>query len=148
MAIDFKGKDSEALAKVIGDAGHWVRLHNNVAVASDEVAVQAIINAFTLDQARAPLITAIKDLARTKILAFIPEWKQSNFNARLNELNEARFSRVLTAAELAEIETMRSVWVNAKDIRQASNVHEANLTSLTSFASVAAYDIKAGWPVV
>jgi hypothetical protein len=144
--IDFKSKSSDGLSKAIADAGHFVRFHDNVLECSDEAAVQAIIDAYTLDQARAPVITCIKDLAREKILAFLPDWKQSNFNARMNEINEARFTRVLTDLESAEVEAMRVVWLKAKAIRDASNTHGANLQALTEFAGVIGYDCKTGWP--
>jgi hypothetical protein len=134
------------LAEAVAAAGIAIECQNGTWYASDAVAAQVIIDNFTVTQAVAPLIPVVKELARQKILAFLPEWKQSNYNARLNELNEARFTRALTGAELAEIEAMRAAWLRAKAIRSASDIHEANLRSLSTFAAVATYDVKTGWP--
>lgn len=112
----------------------------------DPDVVQPIIDAYTLDQARAPVIARIKALAHEKILSFLPDWKQSNLNARMNELNEARFSRSLTADEQAEVEAMRAAWAKAKAIRDASNVHGAALAGMLEFSGIVDYDYSVGWP--
>jgi len=134
------------LHAAIGAAGLALWCADNVWCSTDDAAVQAIIDAYTLDDARAPVIELIKDSARLRILAFLPDWKQSNLNARMNELNLTRFTRELVAEELSEIAAMQAIWNQAKAIRQASNDHEAALNALASFEAVAAYDISAGWP--
>jgi hypothetical protein len=48
MAINLNGKDCDALSAAITTAGHWMRMHNNVLICSDETAVQSIINSFDL----------------------------------------------------------------------------------------------------
>jgi hypothetical protein len=111
-----------------------------------DAAVQSIIDGYTLSDAVRPVVAKVKALAYAKIIAFLPEWKQSNCNARLNELNEARFSRPLTESEQAEVEAMRALWNRAKAIRAASDVHEANLAALATFAAVQQYDITSNWP--
>jgi hypothetical protein len=136
------------LHEVISSAGHTLVQHDGVWVASDEQAVQANIDGYTLDKAKAPILKAIKNLAKDKILAFLPEWKQSNLNARMNELNDIRFERALTPGEEFEIVQLKAVWAKAKAIRVASNTHEANISALTTFEEVLAYDCTANWPGV
>ena len=147
MSIDFKGFECcPVLGQKISATGHWVRDVDNVRTVSDAAAIQAIIDAHTVADSIVPLIGAVKLEARARILAFLPDWKQSNYNARMNELNDARFSRPLTTDEESEIDAMRTAWARAVEIRQASDAHEAAISALTTFAQVAAYDIKANWP--
>jgi hypothetical protein len=145
--IDFKGyQQCNACMERITNAGHWISYVDGVAEYSDVAAIQAIIDAFTLDEARAPIIGQIKALAREKILAFLPDWKQSNFNARMNELNLVRVERAWTTEEAAEVAYLQSMWDKAKAIRSASNAHEVNLSTLSTYAEVSKYDIYANWP--
>jgi hypothetical protein len=91
-------------------------------------------------------IPNVKELARQKILAYIPDWKQSNLIARQSELNMQRFSLPWTVAEENEIATLSAMWNHVKAIRRASDVHELALNAMTDFADLAAYDITLGWP--
>jgi hypothetical protein len=148
------------LMQRVNDAGHWVRYEDNVELCSDEMAVQEIIDGFTLDDARAPIIAAIKAEAETRILAFLPMWRQSNLNARANELNASThrlsvkrltggLSTDEAAQELAieaELQVLQGLWDRAKAIRTASNAHEANLGACPTFSAINAYDITVGWP--
>ena len=130
----------------IAEAGYTLVQAEENWVASDPVAVQAIIDGYTLDDARAPIIANVKALAKEKILAFLPDWKQSNYNARMNELNMIRFSRAWSEQEAAEVTFLQSEWGLAKAIRAASNAHEVNLKALQTFQAVLEYDISIGWP--
>lgn len=136
------------LHAAINEAGYSLSQIDGVWVASDEAVVQAIIDNYPLAAAIAPLVAAVKTLAYDKIVTFLPAWKQSNLNARMNELNDERFSRILTDDELLEIETMRGVWNKVKEIRQASNFHEAALVALTDFSQISVYNIHTHWPEV
>jgi hypothetical protein len=148
MAIAYQEKGA-GLHERVRSLGHWLVEQDGTWLSSDDQAVQAIIDSYTLDDARAPIIAAIKQEAMERILAFLPAWKQSNFNARMNELNEARFVRSLSVAEVYEVEAMRGVWDKAKSIRAASNAHETALTAMSSFAEVLAYPWHTtGWPTV
>jgi len=89
--------------------------------------------------------------AKLKIYAFLPDWKQSNCNARMNELNMIHFSRAWTDEEQTEVAGYQALWDRAKAIREASNVHEANLTAIANtegatLADILAYDYTTGWP--
>lgn len=138
------------LAEAISAAGYTLECNNNLWYADDAQAVQPIIDGYppaaALAYAKAPLVARVKALAYDKIIAFLPVWKQSNFNARMNELNDARFSRELTTDENAEIDAMRIQWDRAKAIRAASDAHEAALGLLDDLAALASHDLDAGWP--
>lgn len=136
------------LHEAIRSAGYELREHDGVWVTRPEYesAVQSIIDGYSLDDARVPVIAKIKELARVKILAFLPDWKQSNCNARMNELNMIRFSRDWTDEEKTEVQALQALWGRAEAIRNASNVIEQQIDALTDFASIVAYDVTAGWP--
>ncbi|MEH6435782.1 hypothetical protein [Massilia sp. DD77] len=130
----------------VAAAGHVLRQVNGVWVSNADDAVQAIIDGYTLEQARAPMILAIKALARDMILAFLPDWKQSNCNARMNELNMIRMAREWTTAEQDEVVALQALWHRAANIRLTSDAQEAALGTLTTFEDVLAFDIATGWP--
>jgi hypothetical protein len=146
MAIVYEEK-GPGLHERIRAAGHWLVEQDGQWASGDDDAVQAIIDGYTLDDARAPVIAAIKQEAMDRILAFLPAWKQSNLLARMSELNDARFVRSLTMQEVYEVEALRGLWGKAKAIRAASDEHEAALQALESFADVIAYPWRTtGWP--
>lgn len=147
MSVDYIEKGN-GLHEAIRKAGHWLEQSNGVWQSSDDAAVQAIIDSYSLDDVRATIIASVKSEAGKRILAFLPEWKQSNLNARMNELNDARFARQLTDVEQTEIANMRLLWDRAKTIRNASDAHEADVKALTSFVAVLSYDWKSGWPEI
>lgn len=78
----------------------------------------------TLDEARAERIAGIKELARSRILAIVPEWRQTNLIARGVELAD-RGRAAWTADELAEWNAGQAIWDAVKAIRAASDVAEA-----------------------
>ncbi len=145
--IDFKHKGAfTGLIRSIESAGHWIINKDGEWITSDDNAVQAIIDAYPIASAIAEKIPLIKEMARQKILAFVPDWKQSNLNARQNELNMLRFDRQWTNSERDEVTAMNAVWNRAKAIRNASNVHELAIAASVDFAELSAYDITLGWP--
>jgi hypothetical protein len=145
MAIIYTEK-GYGLHAAIAAAGHSLTQLDGVWLSSDDAAVQSIIDGYSLVDATAPLVMRVKELAHEKILAFLPDWKQSNFNARMNDLNEARFARPLSDVEQAEVAVMRAAWDKAKAFREASNVHESRLRAIDSFNKLAVYDLAADWP--
>lgn len=110
-----------------------------------EAAAQSVVDAVPIDAARAELVAPIKAMARDKILAFLPEWRQSNANARMSELLKVRSDRAWTADESAEVAALDALWARAKAIRTASNTHEAAIAA-ADWATLGTYDITAGWP--
>lgn len=148
MSVDFKGRDLiPDFMEKLAQAGYGIAFIDNVMYVPNESAVQTMVDAYSLGDAIAPLVAAIKLEAKQRITKVLPEWKQSNCNARMNELNDMRLSgHELTVQEQSEIAALRSIWQVAKDIRAVSDAHELALSKLTTFQAVAAYDIKSGWP--
>lgn len=148
MSVKFDGREHilDFMDKLAA-AGHGITFIDNVMVVRDESTVQSMIDSYTVSDAIKPLIIAVKLEAKRRITEVLPEWKQSNCNARMNELNDMRLSgHELTVQEQSEIAALRSIWQVAKDIRAVSDAHELALSKLTTFQAVAAYDIKSGWP--
>jgi hypothetical protein len=81
--------------------------------------------------------------ARTRILAIVPEWKQNNLNARMNELNKkvAIDGGTLNQAELNDITAMDVVWSQAKAIRVKSDALEASIGGMNT-AQLQALNVK------
>lgn len=148
MSVNFKGRDSiPDFMERVANAGHSIRFVDNVMYVSNPLAVQAMVDAYTVKDAIKPLIARVKAEAMSRILAILPEWKQSNCNARMNEFNEKRLlGEKLTTVEEAELVAMRALWSAAKAIRAASDAHEAALQSLQTFSEVTAYNTESGWP--
>ncbi len=138
------------LHEAVASAGHWLRKVDGQWVASDEAAVQAIIDAYPASSTAAPVIVEIKMRAREIILARYPEWKQANMTARSVELTEKLATGIaLTDTEQAELAAMKAVWSWIKTVRTASDTHEAALAVLVAaddFGGILAYNWRAGWP--
>lgn len=83
-------------------------------------------------------IERVKAVAGQVILKRIPLWQQSNYNARMNELNDLRIAGgTLTREQLEEIESMRTLWEWVKSVRLTSDLEESS--------DIAVEDIV--WPV-
>lgn len=165
--IDFKGKSSEALSAAIVAAGHWVRLHDNVPVASDEAAVQAIIDSYTLDQAKAEKARAIslhaKNL-RDKVVAAISAGEMASWpikraeadafaadpNAACPALSAEAQKRGIALADLvAKVNSNAARFLGAETaIGGTDGLHRDAIAAMTTFEEVAAYDYTTGWPEV
>ena len=84
-------------------------------------------------------IAQIKREAAERINDICPSWKQSNFNARANELNAIRFFRELTESEHGEWQEMMLVWQAVKQIRIDSNLAENMVNGLTTIEEIEAF---------
>lgn len=121
--------------------GVWIS--NNPQLAAQLIAARDMV----ADE-RAIVAAAIKSHARERILAIVPEWKQSNLLARMNELLKARLiAGQWSESEAGEVAALESVWSRVKSIRAASDAHEAAVAQLGTVAAVLAYDWRGtGWP--
>jgi hypothetical protein len=113
-----------------GDTDKWQPPADCSAVISDALNIGDYVEGFApsleeLDALKSAKIIAIKSAAQEKIYAIIPAWKQSNLNARMNELNMIRFGREWTADELAQIAVMTAIWEQIKAIRAESSAAES-----------------------
>jgi len=99
----------------------------------------------TLDEAKARRIGEIKAEAGARIEARYPAHKQRNMLARLNELHDKRLDGItLTAGEKAEVTNMRAAWDLVKQVRQASNDAEAQVSAAATISAVDA--VIPAWP--
>jgi hypothetical protein len=70
----------------------------------------------------------IKAEAQRRILARLPYWKQSNYNAKMNELNMLHnINGSWTAEEQAIVDYLKSEWLWAEGIRNKSDELELSL---------------------
>lgn len=138
------------LHRAITQAGHSLVHHDGIWIASDESAVQAIIDAYPASATAAPIIVEVKLHARERILARYPDWRQANMTARSVELTETLATGgVLTADEQAEVAAMKAAWAWIKSVRVKSGEHEAAinaLVDLSDFSGILTYDWRSGWP--
>lgn len=165
--IDFKSKDSEHLAELIAAAGHWCRLHDNVLVCSNEVAVQAIIDAYTLDQAKAFKSGAVGQHAtalRNRIVSGKSPGELASWSIKMAEAKkfsqgalesecpmlslEATSRGITMAALVAKVDGNATGFSNLESrIGGNEGKHKDAIKLLTTFAEVAAYDFSTGWPI-
>lgn len=138
-----------ALHDAIRKAGHGLREENGVWIASDDQAVQAIIDGFDpLADMQAKKIAAVKDEARRRILLVIPDWKQANLTARAAELAKLRSERAWTAEEQAEWDAGQALWDQVKAIRAASDRVEADVMAASDWKAIEKADLAKSnrWP--
>lgn len=81
-------------------------------------------------------ILQIKREAAERINDICPAWKQSNLNARANELNGIRFGRAWTSEEQAEWSQMMELWQAVKQIRIDSNTAENTVNGLNTVEEI------------
>lgn len=81
-------------------------------------------------------IAQIKREAAERINEILPAWKQSNLNARANELNAIRFERELNEQEAAEWHSMMEIWQAVKQIRVDSNIAENTVNALQTIEEI------------
>ena len=84
-------------------------------------------------------ILQIKREAAERINELLPAWKQSNLNARANELNAIRFDRELTENEQSEWRSMLNTWQAVKQIRIDSNAAENVVKALDTTEEIEAF---------
>jgi len=84
-------------------------------------------------------ISQIKREAAERINELLPAWKQSNLNARANELNAIRFDRELTENEQSEWQSMLNTWQAVKQIRIDSNAAENVVKALDTTEEIEAF---------
>lgn len=83
------------------------------------------------------ITSAIKEQARKRILAVLPEWKQANATARAVEMVASG------QASGPEWEAMQTAWAWVKAIREYSNSLEQQAAQMSDPTLL---DIYSGWP--
>lgn len=89
-----------------------------------DIPSQANQDTWTSEYQAYKAIQDTKAEAYTRIIKLIPAWKQSNLNARMNELNKkvAIDGGTLTVEEQAEVGVMDAIWTQAKTLEQSQTL--------------------------
>lgn len=157
------------LFRAIETAGHYLYQRDNVWIASDDVAVQSIIDAYPLSSYQAEIRAAIDAYAsdiRAQATAGVSPAEMSGWALKVAEARAyQQTGNPLDAAPLLTIEAsirgiqlsdiVTRVLQNAQSlatleatIAGVSGKHKDAVKSCASFAEVALYDWRAGWPNV
>ena len=164
MSINYTEKGI-GLHLAIGAAGHWLEQRNGVWISSDDTAVQASIDGYTLAQAKAERKREVSAKAREKydlVTSGISAAEMAGWPILLSEALTYRASGTVGAAIQAEA-TIRGISVadlvakiegNAAAFQAACAAiagtdgrKRDEIDALETFEAVAAYDIAGGWPL-
>lgn len=161
-------REAPGLVEKISAAGYSIVHFSDHTAADDPAAVQAIIDAYTLDEAKAVKCAAVSAYAkslRDHVIADVSagemaSWpiklaEASKFDAGADEatcpmLSMEASARGITVAQLVAKVTGNSVRFSADEASISGNDgrHRDAIAALTSFDEVSGYDFSAGWPEV
>ena len=148
IPVNFPAGIGVALAEELVRQGvRWRTLNGQLEV-SDAVLFNSIASGFDQATAEKPrVVEAIRAEAQRRIFNVVPQWRQNNLTARASELIDKGRGN-WSAAELAEWNAGKVIWDRVKALRQASNVIEARLASVTKRDAVIGFDVvgAAEWP--
>lgn len=164
MAINYTEKGA-GLHRAIADAGHFLYWQDGAWVASDEVAVQSIIDGYTLDKVKSDKCAEVVVLAtehfEKAISAYsrgeLARWPTLRDEADAYVANpassipritsEAAIRGVSVDTLVAKVRSNASQFDGLGDqIAGTSGKHRDAINALASFADVLAYDYSTGWP--
>lgn len=167
MAISYVEKGA-GLHEAVRVAGEWLARVDGVWTSSDDAAVQAIIDGYSVADAiahrQAECLAMAKSL-RDKAVSGISAGEMAGWPIKLAEarafaadpanaqtpmLSAEAASRGITVAELVAKVGGNSTRFAALEaaIGGADGRHRDAIAKLTTFDDVAAYDLTVGWPVV
>jgi hypothetical protein len=167
MTINYAEKGI-GLHQAIAAAGHALAQIDGAWVSSDDVAVQAIIDDYTLDTARhekSVLVSAHAKALRDKVVAAISAGEMASWPIKASEaakfaasgdasqcpmLSGEAASRGVTVAELVgKVNGNAARFIAAEAaIGGTDGKHRDAIAQLATFEAVAAYDFSTGWPAV
>lgn len=167
MAITYHEKGI-GLHQAIVAAGHWLAQIDGVWRSDNYAAVQSIIDAYTLDQAKAHKskeVTLHAKSLRDKVVAAISSGELSSWPVKLSEaakfaggadaaqcpmLAGEALARGITLSELVGKVDGNAAGFSALEsaIGGTDGKHRDAIKALTTFAEVCSYDFSAGWPAV
>ena len=149
----------------IAKAGHSLERVSNVWVASDDPAVQAIIDSYSLDDLKAELLANIDELAKTKrdaVVANISPAEMASWSIKRVEAAaydgqdssvpflaaEAAARGVPTSSLVDKVLTKGAALSSLEAaISGVSGKHCDAIKAAASFAEALTYDYSTGWPV-
>ncbi|MBP8926260.1 MAG: hypothetical protein KBG75_10405 [Pseudomonadales bacterium] len=162
--IDYMEKGA-GLHRAVTDAGHWLEQRDGVWVSSDDVAVQEIIDSYTLEQAKAEKKHDVSARAREKydlVTAGISAAEMAGWPILLSEALTYRASGSVGAAIQAEatirgsgvadlvtkIEGNAAAFQGARAAIAGTDGRKRDeIGALETFEAVAAYNVEGGWPL-
>lgn len=153
------------LHAAIRAAGHWLREENGQWVSSNDEAVQAIIDGFTIEQARAARkveISAYATALRNRAIGGYSAGEMASWPLKLSEARAYQVDPLASCPLLTMESGARGVPLSALVQRVLENaqvfagleamiagiegMHRDAVDALNDFAAVAAYDFSGGWP--
>jgi hypothetical protein len=163
--INYTEKGS-TLHTAIQKAGHSLREENGVWISSDDEAVQAIIDGYTLAQAQAAKKAEVNALAkqlRDKAIAAVSPGEMASWPIKLSEaaafaaggtntpmLAAEAAIRGITVAQIVAKVGGNSTTFAALEAQIGGNDgrHRDLIDALATFEEVNGYDYSAGWPEI
>lgn len=164
MAINYIEKGI-GLHNAITESGNWLVQVDGVWVSSDDTAVQAIIDGYTLDQAKsakcAEVVSKATDIFNRAIAGYSPGelagWPilraeavayNADSTAAVPAITCEAGIRGMSVADLVSKVTTNATRYDQLRAQIAGNSgkHRDAITSLSDFAAVVAYDYSTGWP--
>lgn len=156
------------LHMAINAAGHTLYLRDGVWVSSDDVAVQAIIDGYTLDDAkayRAAQVSAYAKTMRDRVITSISAGEMASWPIKLAEASkytqtgqasdapmlsaEAQARGIELAALVQKVGGNATTFAGLESaIAGVDGKHRDAIKACSSFDEVAAYDYLTGWPEV
>lgn len=156
------------LHRAIEDAGHMLRQHDGVWISSNDAAVQAIIDGYSLSDAKAAKSLAVSLHAkalRDKVTRNIADGEMASWPikrdeareysaagelAQCPELRKEAAARGIPLAQLvAKVNGNAARFMGAETaIGGTDGKHRDAIAALATFEAVAAYDYSTGWPEV
>lgn len=156
------------LHRAIMETGHRLMQHDGTWLADDPIAVQAIIDGYTIDQVKADVSAEIEAHAaelRNKVTAGISPAEMASWSIKRAEAYAYQSSGNAADAPTLNIEaTTRGVALADVVARVVGNAtalagleaaiagvagkHKDAVKALTTFDAVLAYDWRTGWPAV
>jgi len=145
--IDTRGKICAALYAEIERQGEGLKQKDNYWVATNEVKVQGIIDAFDpLPDEIAAKQQLIKSEANLRILASHPTHQQINTITDAVDLILRHVSGDLSLGELSSrLVSIHNTWREIQDIRSASDLAESEVSKKSSLQGVELFNPKGSW---
>ncbi len=159
---------TDALSKKIHAEGHWFFVEDGKVISSDPAAVQAIIDGYTLAEAKASkcaeVLAHAKNL-RDRVIESISAGEMASWTIKLGEAahyletGDESVAPMLSTEALARgitlTQLVAKVNANAQQFSMLESLiagtdgrHRDAIKTLTTFDDVIRYDFLAGWPGV
>lgn len=167
MAIEYRNK-GWGMHEAVAAAGYVLRFEGGEWISNDDVAVQAIMDGYALDAAKAAKaaeVSLIAKILRDTVTASISAGEMASWPIKRAEAEEygrlgdtascpslrleASARGVSLEALVAKVQSNAARFIGAETaIGGADGRHRDAISALTTFEAVASYDYQTGWPVI